>query len=108
MVVSECSVTAVMAVAAVAVAVAVAVVVVATGVQQGLCVETVKGVLAHPLAAAAAAGVAAQVLHFRAYLALALTTQAVNVVKRSHRKASASGRACGPSVASVPHLSSSL
>lgn len=103
MVVSGCSVTAVMA------AVAVAVLVVTTGVQQELCVETVKGVLAHPLAAAAATVVAAQVLRFRAYLrALALTTQAVNVVRRSHRKASASGRACGPAVASVPHLSSSL
>ena len=36
---------------------------------------------------------AAQVLHFRAYLALTLTTQAV---WRRHRKESACGHACGP------------
>lgn len=70
--------------------------------------KLLREVLAHPLAAAAAAVVAAQVLRFLACLALVLTTRAVNVVRRSHRKAGASGRACGPAVVSAPHLSSSL
>ncbi len=79
-----------------------------TGVLREQCVQTVKEVLVHPLAAGVATVVAAQVLHFRARLALVLTTQAVNAVRRSHRKASVCGHACGPAVASVHHQSLSL
>lgn len=76
-----------------------------TGVLLDPCAQTVKEVLVHPLAVEAVIVDALQVLHFRAYLALPLTTQAVNAVRRNHRKACASGPACGPVVARVNHLS---
>lgn len=79
-----------------------------TGVLTDQCAQTVKEVLVHPLAVEVAVGDAAQASPFRAYLVLALTTQLVNAVRRSHQKASASGHACGPAVALATHQSLSL
>lgn len=79
-----------------------------TGVLMEPCAQTAREVSGHLFPVGAAIVDAPRVLHFRAYLALPLTTQAVNAAKRSHRKANAYGLACGRAAANVIHLSSSL